>query len=113
MAQLFRYDNAFGFGCQMVQHSDNASFLIMSCFVATGALSSRRKPGFRGGVVRLLGVELRLPVLFFPKAEFNYQDSWDALAGNGKYCRRSALASVMQRVLADMAKRGARGSGVC
>ena len=63
MAQLFRYDNAFGFGCQMVQHSDNARFLIMPCFVATGALSSRRKHGFRGGVVRLLGVELRLPVL--------------------------------------------------
>ena len=68
MAQLFRYDNAFGFGCQMVQHSDNASFLIMSCFVATGALSSRRKPGFRGGVVRLLGVELRLPVLFISES---------------------------------------------
>ena len=66
----------------------------MSCFVATGALSSRRKHGFRGGVVRLLGVELRLPVLLIPKAEFNYQDSWAALAGIGEYCRRSALASV-------------------
>ena len=49
----------------MVQHSDNARFLIMLCFVATGALSSRRKHGFRGGVVKLLGVELRMPVLFY------------------------------------------------
>ena len=42
----------------------------MSCFVATGALSSRRKHGFRGevGVVRLLKVELRLPVLFISES---------------------------------------------
>ena len=33
MAQLFRYDNAFAFGGNMVQHSDNASFLIMSFFL--------------------------------------------------------------------------------
>ena len=52
MAQLFRYENAFAFGCNMVQHSDNASFLIMSCICDTGTLSSRRKHCFRGGVVR-------------------------------------------------------------
>ena len=106
MAQLFRYDNALGCGCQMVQHSDNARFLIMSYFVATGALSSRRKHGFRGGVVRLLGVELRLPVLFISERRIQ-------LSRQLGCPRRSALASIMQRVLADTAERGARGSGVC
>ena len=81
----------------------------MSCFVATGALSSRRKHGFRGGVVRLLGVELRLPVLFISESRIQLSRQL------GCPCRkrRSALASVMQRVLADTAKRGARESGVC
>ena len=62
-------------------------------------------PGFQGWSCQAF----RGPLFVNPKAKFNYQDSWAAVAGNGKYCRRSAVASW----LADTAKRGARRSGVC
>ena len=98
----------------MMQHSDKA-FFIMSVVllrarfqVAGGIASAVEKQAFRGAVARLLGARC----LWIPKPN-SIVKTVTAIAGNGKYCRRSALASVMRRVLADTAKRGARGSGVC